>query len=119
LTSVRYQIPRTEPRTEPSVHTSAAIPTAGFIPKLILVQLRISNFSVLAPAGPPQKSRQQQQSKLIIFIFRQSERSNDVNNMINNNSNNNNTNNNLFFAFGEYSFAKISIKIHGATVRLE
>jgi len=39
--------------------------------------------------------------------------------MINNNSNNNNTNNNLFFAFGEYSFAKISIKIHGATVRLE
>jgi hypothetical protein len=59
------------------------------------------------------------QSKLIIFIFRQSERSNDVNNMINNNSNNNNTNNYLFFAFGEYSFAKISIKIHGATVRLE
>ena len=27
LTSVRYQIPRTEPGTEPSVHTSAAIPT--------------------------------------------------------------------------------------------
>jgi len=27
LTSVRYQKPHTEPRTEPSVHTSTAIPT--------------------------------------------------------------------------------------------
>ena len=33
LTSVRYQIPRTEPGTEPSVHTSAAIPSlSGAIP---------------------------------------------------------------------------------------